>query len=157
MNDYEVNELVKRISLQFFQKPFVHNASFNYRLRSTGGRYLLYNHNIELNKKSFDIYGLEELIGIIKHELCHYHLHIQGEGYKHRDLSFKKLLNSVDGTRFSKTLVRNKRTTYNYKIICKKCNQIYYRKRKINIKKRRCGKCYGKLELFYLRNEYIDK
>lgn len=157
MNDNEVNELVKKISLEFFGRPFIHNASFNYRLRSTGGRYLLYNHNIELNKKAFDIYGIEELIDIIKHELCHYHLHIQGEGYKHRDMSFKKLLNDVNGTRYSKILVKNKRTPYLYKIICKNCNQIYYRKRKINIKERRCGKCFGALKLFYLKDEYIDK
>ena len=28
---------------------------------------------------------MEELIGIIKHELCHYHLHLEGKGYQHRD------------------------------------------------------------------------
>ena len=38
---------------------------------------------------------------------------------------------------------------YKYKIKCKDCGQIYYRKRlnKNLIKKYRCGKCKGKLEL----------
>ena len=35
---------------------------------------------------------LRELEGIIRHELCHYHLHIEGKGYKHRDKDFKDLL-----------------------------------------------------------------
>ncbi len=84
-------------------------------------------------------------------------MHIEGDGYKHRDISFKKLLKAVDGTRYSKILDKNKKIPYLYKIVCKKCNQIYYRKRKINIKKLRCGRCFGKLEMFYLEDEYIDK
>lgn len=34
---------------------------------------------------------------IIKHELCHYHLHLRGMGYKHRDADFKTLLAQVGG------------------------------------------------------------
>ena len=49
-------------------------------------------HNIEINKKHYEEFGIEELIGIIKHELCHYHLHIEKRGYKHRDQDFKELL-----------------------------------------------------------------
>lgn len=43
----------------------------------------------------------------------------------------------------------SKKEEYNYKIQCKECGQIYYRKRLIKdfIKKYRCGKCRGKLEL----------
>ena len=43
----------------------------------------------------------------------------------------------------------NEAEEYKYKIKCKDCGQIYYRKRlnKNLIKKYRCGKCKGKLEL----------
>lgn len=93
MTDEQLTVLVKEISIKQFNKPFLHTALFNSRLRTTGGRYLLSNHHIEVNRKYFDEFGLDELEGIIKHELCHYHLHIEGKGYKHGDQDFKKLLN----------------------------------------------------------------
>lgn len=85
MDNQELQELVRRLSLKSFQRPFLHQAYFNARLRSTGGRYLLQSHNIEINPKAYELYGLEEVQGIILHELCHYHLHIEGKGYQHRD------------------------------------------------------------------------
>ena len=47
---------------------------------------------------------MEELIRIIKHELCHYHLHLEGKGYKHRDQDFKELLQKVGASRFCSPL-----------------------------------------------------
>ena len=84
MTDQELHNLVVKISTEQFNKPFKHRAFFNSRLVTTGGRYMLRSHNIEINKKYFEQLGMQELIGIIKHELCHYHLHIEGKGYKHR-------------------------------------------------------------------------
>ena len=78
MNDKELQKVVEGISKDFFDKPFLHRALFNSRLRTTGGSYLLSSHNIEVNKKYLDQLGIDELIGIIKHELCHYHLHQEG-------------------------------------------------------------------------------
>jgi hypothetical protein len=72
MTDQELQKLVEQISLQFFCKPFRHLARFNSRLKTTGGRYLLRTHDIELNPRHLQEHGVEELIGIIKHELCHY-------------------------------------------------------------------------------------
>ena len=92
MTNAELQQLVERISIQSFQKPFQHKAYFNPRLRTTGGRYMLGSHDIDINRRYLDEHGMEELIGIIKHELCHYHLHIEGKGYKHGDHDFKCLL-----------------------------------------------------------------
>src|SRR5690606_27474858 len=75
MTNKELTELIKEISDTVFRKPFVHEGSFNARLKTTGGRYLLRSHNIEINPKSYETFGFAELEGIIKHELCHYHLH----------------------------------------------------------------------------------
>ena len=36
--------------------------------------------------------GMEELIGIIKHELCHYHLHLEGKGYQASEIRILKSL-----------------------------------------------------------------
>ncbi|WP_143522828.1 SprT family protein, partial [Pseudomonas sp. 2822-15] len=77
---------------------------FNPRLRTTGGRYSLLDHHIEINPKHLEYFGEKELTQIIKHELCHYHLHLEGRGYKHKDNDFKYLLKEVGGARHCQTL-----------------------------------------------------
>ncbi|SOC42141.1 SprT family protein [Ureibacillus acetophenoni] len=153
MTDIELQHLVEELSLKFFERPFVHKAYFNSRLRTTGGRYLLHSHNIELNRKSYELFGMEELQGIILHELCHYHLHIQGKGYKHRDADFRALLKKVGAPRFCSTIEENqKRGSSNLYIYqCKSCKQLYNRKRRIDINKYKCGKCFGQLDLIEKR------
>ncbi|MDY0410461.1 SprT-like domain-containing protein [Virgibacillus soli] len=69
INEKELYELVNNISLKYFHKPFNHDVKFNHRLRTTGGRYILSNHTIELNPKYMIEMDLDEFIGIIKHEL----------------------------------------------------------------------------------------
>lgn len=149
MNDEQLQALVERLSLQFFEKPFKHKAKFNSRLRTTGGRYLLVSHNIEINRKYYEEFGENELIGIIKHELCHYHLHLEGKGYQHRDKDFRHLLKKVDAPRFctplSKVAKPDSQIVYVY--ACERCNTIYRRKKKVNLNKYVCGKCRGKLKL----------
>ena len=54
------------------------------------------------------MFGLEELRGIILHELCHYHLHILGMGYRHGDADFRNLLKKVGAPRFCSTLEQPK-------------------------------------------------
>lgn len=149
MSNEDLQNLVEKISLEYFSLPFLHNASFNFRLRTIGGRYLTRTHNIELNYKSYETYGLEELIGIIKHELCHYHLHLQGKKYSHKDKNFRECLKECKGSRFSKPL-GSKKLPYRYILVCKKCNQEYFRKRKVNPNIYRCGKCKGELILKYI-------
>ncbi len=149
MTDLELQLCVEELSLKYFDRPFVHKAYFNSRLRTTGGRYLLSSHNIEFNKKSYEIFGQEELRGIILHELCHYHLHLQGKGYKHRDADFRSLLKKVGAPRFCSSIEENnkRKSTVLYIYECEKCKQLYNRKRRIDIDKYKCGKCYGNLLL----------
>ncbi|HWO76797.1 MAG TPA: SprT family protein [Bacillus sp. (in: firmicutes)] len=145
MNNKDLQQLVEEISDSFFGKPFSHSALFNNRLRTTGGRYLLKSHNIEINPKYYDEFGMETLVGIIKHELCHYHLHLEGKGYKHRDADFKKLMKNVGAPRFCQPLPfkQQKQTLQLYR--CEKCGKLYKRKRKVDTKKYVCGICRGKL------------
>lgn len=150
MNNVELQKLVEEISLKYFNKPFRHQAVFNPRLRTTGGRYLLHSHNIEMNKKYLEQFGEEELVGIIKHELCHYHLHLEGRGYKHGDKDFKSLLKKVDAPLYCSTLPetlekRKKQKTLIY--LCVECRQMYKRKRKVDTEKYVCGRCRGRLTL----------
>lgn len=149
MEEIQLQQLVENISLKSFGKPFKHKASFNQRLKTTGGRYLLGTHNIEINKKYLDEFGERELIGIIKHELCHYHLHLEGKGYQHRDHDFKMLLKKVGAPRYCSSLPEAKRKRSVKKILlykCTKCHLPYQRKRSIDTSRYVCGKCKGKLE-----------
>lgn len=149
MNDLELQRMVNEISEESFGKPFKHQAYFNKKLRSTGGRYLLGTHNIEINPKAYERYGLEELKGIIKHELCHYHLHIEGKGYKHRDTDFRKLLKETGAPRFCSDLRESQgnQRSYKYLYTCTSCGLKYKRKIRMDVRKYRCGKCAGKIDL----------
>ena len=153
MTEEQVQRMVEELSLKHFNVPFLHKAYFNSRLKTTGGRYLLHSHNIELNKKLYDHFGEEELRGIILHELCHYHLHIRGMGYRHRDKDFRQLLEKVGAPRFCSSIETEKKprkqTIHMYN--CASCHQVYRRKRKMDVSKYRCGKCKG--EIVYMKSE----
>ncbi|WP_144569427.1 SprT family protein [Bacillus pseudomycoides] len=146
MNEKEVQRLVEEISLQYFGRAFLHKAMFNKRLRTTGGRYLLRSHNIELNYHYYEVYGEEELIGVIKHELCHYHLHIMGKGYQHRDRDFRQLMKKVGAPRFCKRMSEEEKVIKTHMYECMRCFLQYRRRRQINTKRYVCGKCKGRLK-----------
>lgn len=144
MTDNDLQKLIEDISLDVFGKPFRHVAHFNSRLRTTGGRYMLADHSIEINPLIFQKYGVEELVGVIKHELCHYHLHIEGKGYRHRDVDFRELLKETASPRFCKVLSeRNQKPQVLHLYKCEACELEYKRKRWMDVRKYRCGKCAG--------------
>lgn len=147
LNNKELHELVKNISETVFGKEFKHLAYFNARLRTTGGRYMLRSHHIEINPLAFQLHGRDELEGIIRHELCHYHLHIEGKGYKHRDLDFRELMKQTNAPRFCASLgvAKRKVSKIQHTYGCKICGQLYRRKIRLNTQKYRCGKCSGAL------------
>jgi SprT-like protein len=148
MTEQELQKLVEAISAEYFFKPFRHRARFNHRLRTTGGRYLLNTHDIELNPRHLQEHGESELIGIIKHELCHYHLHLAGKGYRHADRDFKTLLARVGGSRYCQQVGAGRKSLpLKYELICRECGMSYKRKRKLNPARYRCGRCRGRLQL----------
>lgn len=142
MNEHELQNLTEEISRTSFHREFTHQITYNNRLRSSGGRYLLKTGNIEINPNIEDKLGIEALIGVIKHELCHYHLHQMGRGYHHRDQDFKRLLHKVGGSRYVERM-----SEPNFIYECTACHHRYPRMRKMNTKRYVCGKCRGKLIL----------
>lgn len=146
MEDAALQRWVEQISWEYFGKPFRHKAMFNSRLRASGGRYALRTHHIDISRKHYEMFGEEETEKIIKHELCHYHLHLEGKGYRHRDRDFKELLARVGGARYCRALPgRTSSEPYRYQLNCTGCGTIFYRKRRVDTKKYVCGKCHGKL------------
>ena len=142
MEEIDLQQLCQKISKEYFHKAFQHQITYNGRLKSSGGRYILKTGNIEINPKVETILGKEVLIGVIKHELCHYHLHQEGKGYRHQDRDFKMLLREVEGIRFVERM-----EPYRYVYSCKSCGATFHRMRKIDTKKFRCGRCRGSLML----------
>ncbi|REK74644.1 SprT family protein [Paenibacillus paeoniae] len=155
MDNQVLQQWVERVSLESFGRPFLHKASFNSRLKATGGRYFTRTHYIEISPHQLAAFGVEETEKIIKHELCHYHLHLMKRGYRHRDADFKTLLAHVGGSRYCNSLPERsgrEAMPYKYKLICIHCGMEYLRKRKVDPARYACGKCRGKLKLFVLDN-----
>ncbi|AXF57352.1 SprT family protein [Salicibibacter kimchii] len=147
MNDEQLQRFTEELSIRYFQKPFRHEIRFNSRLRTTGGRYMLTSHDIEINPKHEENFGREELEAIIKHELCHYHLHLEGRGYQHKDKDFKHLLKKVGGSRHCQTVPGMRRTLpVKYYYRCTDCDRVYPRKRAMDTARYVCGACRGRLK-----------
>lgn len=140
MNNEELTQYVRTLSLEKFGRSFQHIAKWNNRLRSTGGRFFPKDMHLDFNPKMSEC---PEFDGIILHELTHYHLYMQKRGYKHKDLDFKRLLAQVGGLRYAPIIEEAK-----YIYACQNCQQIFQRKRKVNTKKYACGKCRGQLVEF---------
>ncbi|MFD1465784.1 SprT family protein [Lapidilactobacillus mulanensis] len=144
MTDEALQKLVEEISLRDFHRPFKHQAYFNARLTTTGGRYHIVDHHLDFNPRMATELPPEQFAGIIKHELCHYHLHLLGLPYQHHTREFKQLLLQVGGSRYAPRLTSQ---TYRYHYYCATCHLDYYRQRKINLRRYGCGHCHGKLML----------
>ena len=141
-----LTDYVRQVSLEDFGKSFKHQAQWNTRLRSTGGRFFPKDGHLDFNPKVYQEHGLEVFRKIVRHELCHYHLYYEAKGYKHKDAAFKKLLKEVDGLRFVPPLSSVSQTPA-LVYTCQTCSQTYHRKRRIDTKRYRCGLCRGKLIL----------
>ncbi|WP_125607478.1 SprT family protein [Lapidilactobacillus bayanensis] len=149
MTNQELQELVEAISLRDFQRPFVHRATFNARLKTTGGRYHMQDHHLDFNPKMATELPLTSFTAIIKHELCHYHLHLAELPYDHRSPEFRQLLRQVGGSRFAPQVPSNQ---HKYHYYCPHCQIDYYRQRQIDLHRYVCGRCQGKLVLVELNH-----
>lgn len=143
MNNSELQQLVESISLTYFNRSFTHRATWNTRLKTIGGRYHLNTHHLDFNPKVLEQLGMGVLVSVIKHELCHYHLHLTKQGYRHQDDDFKKLLKQVGGSRF---VSWGKSTVKKYHYRCTGCRSNIYRQRRFNVERFVCSKCRKKLE-----------
>jgi len=137
MIDQELQVLVETISTHEFNRTFKHQARFNTRLRTTGGRYLLQSHDIEINPLMLTEFDKDNLMGVIRHELVHYHLHLNGLPHQHRDTAFKQLLSEVSGARYA-PVTSKRRVNYIYE--CPNGHRME-RQRRVNTKRYVCGRC----------------
>lgn len=149
MTNVELQKLVETISLRDFGRPFKHQAVFNARLKTTGGRYHLGDHHIDINPLMLTDFDETNLTGVIRHELVHYHLALAGQPFNHRSRQFKQLLAHVHGSRFAPAPKRpqTKKSAVQYVYECEKCGRHFVRQRRVNVNKFACGVCGGHLHL----------
>ena len=116
-----------------------------------------YKHNIEISKWVMELN--EDIIkNTIIHELIHCLPNCNNHGKEFK--KYASIINEKLGYNIARlgnkkedykksNIEYKEKESYNYKIICTNCNEIYYRKRlgKNFLKKYRCGKCKGKLNL----------
>ena len=122
---------VRQVSLEDFGWEFRHQAFWNKRLRTTGGRFFPKDGHLDFNPKIYETFGLETFRKIVRHELVHYHLYYQAKGYRHGDRDFKDLLKQVDGLRYAPSL-SDSQTFLIYK--CLSCGTLIRRRRRVDIK-----------------------
>ncbi|PWF99355.1 SprT family protein [Levilactobacillus bambusae] len=147
MTEEQLQLLVEQVSIDYFHRPFKHRALWNGRLRTTGGRYHLNDHHIDLNPKMLTDFDQATLVGVIKHELCHYHLHLAGYSGKHNTPEFKRLLKRVGGSRYAPKPKDTDSQIPHLRYVCQRCGQSYLRKRHINTSRYVCSRCHGQLRL----------
>ena len=138
-----LTDYVQEVSREDFGRPFQHEARWNPRLRTTGGRFFPKDGHLDFNPKMLEAHGLALFRKIVRHELCHYHLFFEKKGYRHGDRDFKNLLQEVGGLRFAPQIEERVQSFHHYS--CQSCGQLYQRRRRINTQKYRCGRCQGQL------------
>ncbi|KXT78461.1 SprT family protein [Streptococcus sp. DD13] len=139
-----LTDYVRQVSREDFGKEFHHEAVWNKRLRTTGGRFFPRDGHLDFNPTLFEEFGEEVFRGIVRHELCHYHLFFERKGYKHRDRDFQNLLKQVGGLRYTPKSLKAP-SPYLYQ--CVHCGLTYQRKRKIKTDQYRCGRCHARIQL----------
>jgi SprT-like protein len=147
MTDLQLQHLVEEWSLESFGRPFSHRVFFNKRLRTTGGRYHLQDHHIDINPKMLTEFDEQNLKRVVLHELCHYHLHMMGKDYQHRSSAFKTLLKQVGGARYAPTMQTKVKKVTRIVYQCQHCGAVVTRRRHFNVRRYRCAKCGGRFKL----------
>ncbi|WP_283583319.1 SprT family protein [Limosilactobacillus difficilis] len=149
MTDQELLELTRRLSYQRFGRPFRHQIFFNSRLKTTGGRYHLSDHHIDINPLMLTEHDMVTLEGVILHELCHYHLHLLGRDYHHRSRDFRELLKAVGGSRYAPPSPhhRHHSRSYRWEYQCQRCGARLLRQRRFDVRRYVCRHCGGRFRL----------
>ena len=148
MTNAELQTLTEQLSLKYFHQPFRHQVFFNRRLKTTGGRYHLHDHHIDINPLMLEEVDEDNLKRVILHELCHYHLHLAGRGYQHRDRDFKLLLKQVGGSWYAPATSKARhQRRYRYLYRCQRGGVWLPRMRRFNTSRYHCARCGGRFRL----------
>lgn len=130
-------ETASFLSRVHFGADFGGTIRINARLRTSAGRYLQKQNLIEINPKYVAAYGEQGLLDTLKHELIHYHYPRARHGPV-----FRREAVRIGCSRFCSPLPGS---APQLRYTCRECGKSYLRRRRLNLKKYRCGACKGNL------------
>lgn len=126
-------------------------VKINARLSKTLGFFTHYSGRgraVELNfsKKLFEVYSMEDIIGVLKHECTHYALYELGKPFHDGDEYFENYLKKVGAS--STGTIRAKHPMHTWE--CDTCSNKYVKHKKMNYSNSYCSGCGIGSKIIYL-------
>ncbi|GGK25153.1 protein SprT [Caldalkalibacillus thermarum] len=132
----KLKRLANKLSLHFWGKPCQIPVTWNGRLTKTMGRFLYTEQNgqrtplkIEISKYAAHWIDREIFVAVLLHELCHYHLFIEGRPYHDHHPVFEQELRRVGAISTQRVQLPQKA----YKLYCQRCGGYLGLRRRINV------------------------
>lgn len=144
MDPQKLKRLANKLSLHFWGKPCQIPVAWNGRLRRTMGRFLFTEQSgkrtplkIELSKYAAQWIDRDIFVAVLLHELCHYHLFIQGQPYQDHHPVFEQELKRVGAISTQRVQLPQKA----YKLYCQGCERYLGIRRRLNTSRYRSQCC----------------
>lgn len=138
--DFDPDQLIslaQNLSQQFWQKKCEVPLVWNGRLSRTMGRFCYFIQKkkriplrIELSKKSVPLLDQQTFNAVLLHELCHYHLFIEGKPFADHHPLFEAELRRVGAISTNTIKVPQK----GYDLYCGKCQTFLGKRKRFNNK-----------------------
>lgn len=143
LDERKLNEYVRELSMEYFDKPYESKVSYNNRLKKVVGRCFVESGRIELATVYAKYSDDEEVKDTILHELVHYHLYREGYEHEHHGANFKALAKKVGASRYAKAVPIK---YYNHvEVTCEDCGHTFSQYKAFDTNRYVCGRCSGKL------------
>lgn len=130
-------QLARTLSLKHWNKDCLIPVEWNGRLTASMGRFAYKVRGkeripikIEMSKHAAKFLDQETLSKVLLHELCHYHLFIQGRPFADHHPQFEKELERVGAISTNTVQVPQK----GYELSCSRCQKVVGKRRRINTK-----------------------
>lgn len=136
-------DLVNELAIRYFGRTYNGRVEWNFRMRTRAGDYAPRLKLMRLSARYAKEFGDEELVGTIKHELCHWYLWEQGIAHRHDSRAFKELMQRVDAPRYAKRTQVRTGSSRRYVYRCTFCGIEFVRRRKIQGACKRCCRLWN--------------
>lgn len=144
----KLQALANKLSLHFWNEPLKVPVAWNGRITRSMGRfvYRMKGKNrepvkIEMSKYAAQFVDREIFIAVLLHEMCHYHLFMQGKPFLDHQPDFEQELERVGAISTNTVKLPSKA----YKLHCKQCKQVLGHMKRINPDRYRSPCCHSEI------------
>lgn len=134
----KIQQLANKLSQHFWQADCAIPVVWNGRLTRSMGRFIFKIDGskripikIELSKYSSQFIDRDIFVAVLLHELCHYHLFVQGKPFEDRHPVFEKELQRVGAISTNRVQIPQKA----YKLYCSACNAYLGTRKRLNVRR----------------------